>query len=51
MQNPLYWLILAGKFDDLAAVPVFALQFAFIDKSNEDQLSAFILSFKAYQVG
>ena len=51
MKNPLYLLIMGLKlYSSLTGVPIFILQWFFIDKKDEFQVVNFILSFKAYQV-
>lgn len=49
MKNPWYWIILGIKLTSFGSVPMFGLQLLLIDKSDEDQLCQYILSFKAYQ--
>jgi len=50
MKNPLYLLIMGLKlYSSLTGVPIFILQWFFIDKKDEFQVVNFILSFKAYQ--
>lgn len=49
MTNPLYLVILYLKMGTYTCVPVFVLQYLFIDRSDEYQTCNLILSFKLYQ--
>ena len=49
VANPLYIIILALKMSSHTCVPIFILQYFFIDKSDEYQVCNLILSFKSYQ--